>query len=94
LIYAKHLGELQRIVEEIGGGTFAVSVFLRSDGFLIQPNFLFFEKLARSGRLARFCELLKENFEEALNDAEKESKRNTCSGAPCADSLPCVQVGD
>ena len=84
MIYAKHLRELQEIVEENGGGSFAVSVFLRSDGFLIQPNFLFFDRLARAGRLARFCELLKENFTEALNNAEEESKRSTCDGTRAA----------
>jgi hypothetical protein len=95
LIYAKHLRELQEIVEESGGGSFAVSVFLRSDGFLIQPNSFFFDKLARSGRLARFCELLKANFMEAVNDAEKESKRIAFAGEfPGKDSLPCVQVRD
>jgi hypothetical protein len=94
LIYAKHLRELQEIVEESGGGSFAVSVFLRSDGFLIQPNYLFFDRLARSGRLARFCELLKQNFTEAVNDAEKESKRNVFAGASGEDSMPCVQVRD
>jgi hypothetical protein len=95
LIWAKHLRELQEIVEECGGGSFAVSVFLRSDGFLIQPNYLFFERLARSGRLSRFCELLKENFTEAINDAQKEAKRSAFAGNfPGENSLPCVQVGD
>jgi hypothetical protein len=97
LIYAGHLPELQQIVEESGGGSFAVSVFLRSDGFLIQPNYLFFERLARSGRLARFCELLKENFTEAVNNAEKEANRSVHGeaangGASRADCLSCVQV--
>jgi hypothetical protein len=94
LIFAGHLPELQQIVEENGGGSFAVSVFLRSDGFLIQPNAMFFERLARAGRLSRFCELLKENFTEAVNDAEKEAKRNVCASDCGADSLSCVQVGD
>jgi hypothetical protein len=95
LIWAKHLRELQEIVEECGGGSFAVSVFLRADGFLIQPNTFFFDRLARSGRLSRFCELLKENFEEAVNDAEKESKRIAFAGNfPGEDSMPCVQIGD
>ena len=98
MIYSGHLPELQRIVEENGGGSFAVSIFLRSDGFLIQPNYIFFERLARAGKLSRFCELLKENFEEAVNDAEKEAKRNVatreCARESCEDSLPCVSVGD
>jgi hypothetical protein len=94
LIFAGHLRELQEIVEENGGGSFAVSVYLRSDGFLIQPNSMFFERLARAGRLARFCELLKENFTEAVNDAEKDANRNVCAGGSGADSLPGVQVGN
>jgi hypothetical protein len=94
LIYAGHLSELQQIVEENGGGSFAVSVFLRSDGFLIQPNYLFFERLARAGRLSRFCELLKENFTEAVNHAEKEASRNVECAAECReDFLPRVPVG-
>jgi hypothetical protein len=98
LIYAGHLPELQKIVEENGGGSFAVSIFLRSDGFLIQPNYLFFERLARAGKLSRFCELLKENFEEAVKDAEEKANRNIatreCTGERCEDSLSCLPVGD
>lgn len=65
--------ELRAIVEENGGGNFAASVYLRTDGFFVQLNVTFMDRLARSGRLARFCELLKTEFTEAVNDAEKSS---------------------
>ena len=82
------------MVEEHGGGAFAVSVFLRSDGLLIQPSGIFFERLARLGKLSRFLEVLKANFEEALNDAKEEAIRNTLAGESGACELSRVQVGD
>ena len=95
-VYTKHLGELQEIVEEHGGGAFAVSIFLRSDGLLIQPSCIFFERLARTGKLARFVELLKVNFEEALEHAKKEANRNAVSGGwlPGESPVSRVQVGN
>jgi hypothetical protein len=96
-VYAKHLAELEQIVEEHGGGAFAVSIFLRSDGLLIQPSCILFERLAASGRLARFLEILKTNFEEALNNAKEEANRSVRAGGgwlPRADSVSGVQVGD
>jgi len=90
-VYTKHLPELQQIVEEHGGGAFAVSVFLRSDGLLIQPSCIFFERLARLGKLSRFVEVLKANFEEALDNAQEEANRNVCAGdGSCTANLSCV----
>ena len=87
--------ELRRIVEENGGGNFAASVFLRADGFFTLCNLPFFERIARAGRLARFCELLKIQFGEAIDNAQKETCDNN-GGARCichgADSLSGVPV--
>jgi len=90
--------ELRRIVKE-SGGNFTASVFLREDGFFTLCNLSFFDRIARSGRLARFCELLKIQFGEAIDNAQKE----TCDsngGAVCicngsgARELSGVQVGN
>jgi hypothetical protein len=94
LIRARNIFELRQIVEECGGGNFVASVYLRSDGFLVQVNDGFLTRLARLGRLERFCEILKLNLTEAIEDAEKESKRSSYDGGTRADSLPGVQVGD
>jgi hypothetical protein len=68
-LQAFHLAE---IVKENGGGNFAASVFLREDGFLVQFNLCFLDRLRRTGRLQRFCELLGEQFQEALKDAQEK----------------------
>jgi hypothetical protein len=53
--------------------------------------------LARAGQLSRFCELLKENFEEAVSHAEKEANRTVraveCAAESREDFLPRVPVG-
>jgi hypothetical protein len=91
--------ELLAIVKKNGGGNFTASVYLREDGFFIMFNVPFMERIARMGRADRFCELLKTHFEEALSDAQKESKRSVngsaCErGASVANPLPGVQVAD
>ena len=95
-VYAKHLTELQQIVAENGGGAFAVSVFLREDGLLIQPACILFERLARVGKLSRFLEILNLNFQEALKDATEEANRNVFAGGggSGACDLSSVQVGN
>jgi hypothetical protein len=84
--------ELLAIVRKNGGGNFTASVYLREDGFFVMFNIPFMERIARAGRVERFCELLKEKFEEALRNAKEESNG---SAARCAGEnyLSGVQVG-
>ena len=86
--------ELRRIVEENGGGNFAASVYLREDGLFFLLNLPFLERLARRGRLARFSELLKIQFTEAVENAEEAIRSANGGGGAGADSLSCVQVGN
>jgi hypothetical protein len=86
--------ELLEIVKANGGGNFTASVYLREDGFFILFNEPFLDRIARAGRVDRFCELLKTHFEEAMEDAKEKSKRSPNGGQFArADIVPCVQVG-
>jgi hypothetical protein len=88
--------ELAVIVKENGGGTFAVSVFLREDGFFSQFNLMFLARLRAAGRLQRFCELLNEAFQEDLENAEKEiwASNHGGGGGFYAHKLPGVSKQD
>jgi len=86
--------ELVGIVKRNGGGNFTASVYLREDGFFILFNVPFMERVAKMGRVDRFCELLKAHFEEAMENAKEESKRSVNGErATGKDCLPGVQVG-
>lgn len=85
--------DLAVIVKENGGGNFAASVFLREDGFFIQFNLIFLDRLRKKGNLRRFCELLGTEFQEALNNAEEKSRTGHGDGfcGVYVDNLSCLQ---